>query len=63
MNSNDKTSHIGPITTKMFSKLQTIMQDADEASRYACLYNLLVMMKEKAVETKVEVEVEDDTDD
>lgn len=47
MKSNDLISHIGPITTKMFSKLQTIIQSADEASRYACLYNMLVIMKEK----------------
>ena len=42
----ESTFHVGPISTRLFSKLQTILGDCDQSDRYACLYNMLVMMKE-----------------
>jgi hypothetical protein len=40
-------SYIGPLTVRLFSKMQVLLDEANESARYATLYNLLVYMKEK----------------
>lgn len=37
---------IGPLTTRLFSKMQTLLGFCNENERYAVLYNMLVMWKE-----------------
>ena len=37
---------IGPITSKQFGKMQTVLNDYNENVRMICLWNMLVMMKE-----------------
>jgi hypothetical protein len=44
---HEEMAHIGHISTKLFSKLQTMMNDCNEHARYECLYNLLVLWKEQ----------------
>lgn len=41
------TSHIGPITTKQFAKVQDVLQNYNENVRIEALWNMLVMMKEQ----------------
>lgn len=38
---------IGPMTSKMFAKMQILLEPCTEADRYAVLYNLLVLWKEQ----------------
>ncbi len=38
---------IGPLSGKLFTKMQILLQYCNEAQRYEALYNLLKMMKEE----------------
>jgi hypothetical protein len=44
---NQEVSHIGPLPTKVFHKMQIILGNCTESERYECLYNILVMMIEE----------------
>jgi hypothetical protein len=43
--------HIGPMPTRVFSKLQVMMNDIDETQRLICCFNMLVMMKKQEEST------------
>ena len=46
MKYNYHSYDVGPLTAKLFSKMQTMLQYCTEGQRYEALFNLLKMMKE-----------------
>ena len=43
----DYIKQIGPLSSKLFSKMQLILDDLTEAQRYEVCYNMLVLWKKQ----------------
>ena len=40
----EEMNHIGPISSKLFAKLQILLDEVNEAARYEVCYNMILMM-------------------